>query len=320
MIVALHADAGAGIGLGHVSRCTGLALALRRHGMMPVMLNAAGTPLTAHYSAHALPELRCDATIASLCQTLHRVGAKVLVADSYRLDRLALRDACIDMKLVWFDDTAVQPLAADVVVNGSPAAPSLPYDLPPGCVGLLGAAYQVVRPGIQARDRLGEVRRLLVTYGGADPKGVGPRLAALLPNNVAIDFIVGPFADIPTNLPPNVTLHKAPPDLLGLIDRADLALCAGGQTLFEMAAAKLPAIAIGIGEDQRPNLETLSHQGTILFGGWVDSEDFQLTLGQALRTALTDALLRQSLARQAHELVDGKGADRIATTIKALLA
>ncbi|MCA1907408.1 MAG: hypothetical protein LDL39_03510 [Magnetospirillum sp.] len=320
MIVALHADAGAGIGLGHVSRCTGLALALRRHGIMPVMLNAAGTPLTAHYSAHALAELRCDTTIASLCQALHRVGAKALVADSYRLDRLALRDACADVKLVWFDDTASQPLAADVVVNGSPAAVTLPYDLPAGCFGLLGAAYQVVRPGILAHDRLGEVRRLLVTYGGADPKGVGPRLAALLPDHVAIDFIVGPFADIPSNLPPNVTLHKAPTDLLGLIDRADLALCAGGQTLFEMAAAKLPSIAIGIGEDQRPNLETLSRQGAVLFAGWVDSEDFPVTLAQALRTALTDATLRQSLARQAHELVDGKGADRIATTIANLLA
>lgn len=320
MIVAIHADAGPGVGLGHVARCTGLALALRCHGIIPVMLNAAGAALTAHFSSHALAELRCEVSVASLQHAVQRVGAQALVADSYRLDRLDLRRACAGLKLVWFDDTATQPLAADMVVNGSVAAATLPYDLPQGCVGLLGADYQVVRPGIVARDRPGPVRRLLVTYGGADPKGVGPRLAMVLPDTVAVDFVVGPFADIPGNLPPHVVVHKAPSDLLPLIERADLALCASGQTLFELAAAKLPAVTIGIGEDQRPNLETLSRKGAILFAGWVDSAEFQTDLGQALNKALTDAALRHDLAAKAHALVDGHGADRIAAAIKTLLA
>lgn len=320
MIVAIHADAGPGAGLGHVARCSGLALALRRQGIIPVMLNAAGPALTAHFSRHALAELRCEAGIPSLWQTVQRVGAQALVVDSYRLDGDDLRQTCAGLKLVWFDDTASHPIAADMVINGSPAAHSLPYDLPQGGIGLLGADYQVVRPGIVARDRLGPVRRLLVTYGGADPKGVGPRLAAILPDTIAIDFVVGPFADIPGNLPAHATVHKAPADLLGLIDKADLALCAGGQTLFELAAAKLPAVTIGIGEDQRPNLETLARKGAVLFGGWADSVDFQSGLSQTLNTALSDASLRHDLAAKAHQLVDGRGADRIADAIKDLLA
>lgn len=320
MIVAIHADAGPGVGLGHVTRCTGLALALRRQGMIPVMLNAAGLSLTPHYSALALAEIRCDIDVSALHDAMMRVGAAALVADSYRLDREALRRAVAGTKLVWFDDTATQPLLADMVVNGSPAAAALPYALPAACVGLLGADYQVVRPGLVARDRNGPVRRLLVTYGGADPKHVGPRLAEILPDSVAVDFVVGPFADIPTKLPSHVRVHKAPADLLDLIHQADLALCAGGQTLFELAAAKLPSICMGIGEDQRPNLEMLSRQGAILFGGWADSADFADHLRQALNRGLADESLRQSLAQRAHRLVDGQGADRIALAIKKMLA
>ncbi len=319
MIVTIHADAGPGVGLGHVARCTGLAMALRRHGIMPVMLNAAGPTLTPHFSAQGLAEIRCQGDIVSLLNAVQRVGAKALVADSYRLDRLDLRQACGSLKLVWFDDSATLPQQADMIVNGSPAALFLPYDLPPATVGLLGPAYQVVRSGLKSRDRSGPVRHLLVTYGGADPKNVGPRLASILPVGIAVDFIVGPFADIPTNLPPHVTVHKAPGNMVDLIDRADLAICAGGQTLFELAAAKLPVISIGIGEDQRPNLEQLSRAGAILFGGWADDVDFLAQLKQVVDRALAEPSLRQCLAAQAHDLVDGQGADRIAQAVKTLL-
>lgn len=287
---------------------------------MPLMLNAAGESLTPHFSAHGLAESRCGNDVSSLVNAARRAGAKALVADSYRLDRLHLRKASGTLKLVWFDDTAILPMEADIIVNGSPAAPFLPYDLPPAAIGLLGPAYQVVRSGLRARDRSGPVRHLLVTYGGADPKNVGPRLASILPLGISVDFIVGPFADIPTNLPTHVTVHKAPGNMVDLIDRADLAICAGGQTLFELAAAKLPVISIGIGEDQRPNLEQLSRAGAILFGGWADDADFLAQLRLILDQALADPALRQCLAAQAHDMVDGHGADRIAATIKALLA
>jgi len=320
MIAAIHADAGPGVGLGHVSRCTGLAHALLRQGIVPLMLNAAGESLTPHFTANGLAESRCEGNVSAVLNAAHRVGAKALIADSYRLNRVELRQACGPLKLICFDDNATLPLTADIIVNGSPAAPFLPYDLPAGTQGLLGPAYQVVRRGLTARERTGPVRRLLVTYGGADPKNVGPRLAAILPDAVAVDFVVGPFADIPSNLPSHATVHKAPKDMVELIDRADLAVCAGGQTLFELAAAKLPAISIGIGEDQRPNLEQLSQAGAILFGGWADSLDFPAQLRHSLAKALTDSALRQGLASRAHDMVDGKGADRIALAIKTLLA
>lgn len=320
MIVAIHADAGPAVGLGHVMRCTGLALALRRRGMLPVLLNAAGDALTAWFTRHALAELRCADNPEALIQAARRAGAALLVADSYRLDRLALRRAGGELKLAWFDDTAQAPLAADAIINGSPAARTLPYALPATVLALLGPAYQVVRPGLTARSRRGPVRRLLVTYGGADPWNVGPRLAALLPPDIVADFVVGPFADIPANLPAHAVPHKAPADMAPLIDRADLAVSAGGQTLFELAAAKLPTIAFGLGKDQGPTLEWLGRAGAIAFAGWADDTGLDQALRHHLDGLIKDEPARLLLAERAHALVDGQGADRIAAALSGLLA
>lgn len=319
MIVALHPDAGPQVGLGHAMRCCNLAVALRQQEMIPVIINTAGPILTRLLTQLALPELRCDPSPAALVQATRRVGARLLVADSYRLDRLDLRRVAGDVKLAWFDDHGHGPWAADVIINGSPAAAALPYHLPAPILGLLGPAYQVVRPSLTARTRDGVVRRLLVTYGGADPHRVGPWLAGLLPADLDCDFVVGPFADTPPDLPAAIRLHKAPEDMAALIDGADLALSSGGQTLFELAAAQVPTIAFGLGEDQRPNLEAFDRAQAIAFAGWAaDRAGTGARIRELVTSLRQDADRRAALAANAHALIDGQGGQRVAAALRSL--
>lgn len=319
MIVALHADAGEGIGLGHVLRCAALAVALQRCGLTVVMLNGAGPAVVPLFTRFHLPHQICDAQADAVATAARACGAVLLVADSYRLDRQALAVAAKGLKLAWFDDTATALPLADIIINGSPAAASLPYRLPADVTGLFGARYQVVRPDVAYRPRLEPVRRLLVTYGGSDPKAVGPLLATVLPAGIDTDFVVGPFAPVPANLPPQACLHQAPPDMPALMATADLALCAGGQTLFELAAAGIPAIAIGIGADQKPNLDCLEREGALLFAGWAGDPALAANLRRLLTQVIADSALRRQLAERAHALIDGHGAERIAAMFKSLL-
>ena len=320
MIVALHADAGPGIGLGHAIRCCSLALALDQQGMTPIILNAAGNHLRPLLRQYGLQERECGPSPVSVAAAAHQSGARLLVADSYRLDRQELAAQAQEMKLAWFDDTAELPMAAHIIINGAPAALDLPYDLPAGTIGLLGPDYQVVRPGMKHRHRQGPVKRLLVTYGGADPRQIGPVLASVLPHGLACDFVVGPFAPVPVNLPGWATLHKAPQNMPELMDGADLAISAGGQTLYELAASALPTIAIGIGADQGPNLRSLEQAGALVFAGWAGDNGLADSLKAALRRMLDDEACRNSLAIKAHALIDGDGAKRIADAVKTLLA
>ncbi|TNC94033.1 MAG: Polysaccharide biosynthesis protein, predicted glycosyltransferase [Stygiobacter sp.] len=319
MIVALHADAGPGIGLGHAIRCCSLAVALGQQGMTPIMLNAAGNHLRPLLRQYGLKECECGPSPASVAAAAHQSGARLLVADSYRLDRQDLAVQAQGLKLAWFDDTAERAMVAHIIINGAPAALDLPYDLPPGTIGLLGPDYQVVRPGMKFRQRQGPVKRFLVTYGGADPRQIGPVLAAVLPRDLACDFVVGPFSPIPVNLPGWATLHKAPENMPELMDGADLAISAGGQTLYELAAAALPTIAIGIGPDQGPNLRSLERAGALVFAGWAGDDGLADSLRAALRRILNDEASRNDLAIKAHGLIDGNGANRIAAAVKTLL-
>lgn len=320
MIVALHADAGPGVGLGHAIRCCSLALALGEQGMIPIILNAAGSHLRPLLSQYGLPERQCGPSPASVTAAAHQAGAQLLVADSYRLDRLDLARQAQELKLAWFDDTAELPMAAHIIINGAPAALDLPYDFPPGTIGLLGPDYQVVRPGMKCRQRQGAVKRLLVTYGGADPRQIGPVLASVLPQGLACDFVVGPFAPVPANLPDWVSLHKAPQNMPELMDGADLAISAGGQTLYELAASALPTIAVGIGPDQAPNLRSLEQAGALVFAGWSSDVGLADSLRAALARILADEPSRGDLAAKAHALIDGQGASRIAAAFNTLLA
>jgi UDP-2,4-diacetamido-2,4,6-trideoxy-beta-L-altropyranose hydrolase len=319
MIVALHADAGPGIGLGHAIRCCSLALALDQQGMIPIILNAAGNHLRPLLRQYGLQERECGPSPVSVAAAAHQSGARLLVADSYRLDGQDLAAQAQGLKLAWFDDTAERIMAAHIIINGAPAALDLPYDLPPGTIGLLGPDYQVVRPGMKFRQRHGAVRRLLVTYGGADPRQIGPVLASVLPPGLACDFVVGPFAPVPVNLPGWATLHKAPENMPELMDGADLAISAGGQTLYELAASALPTIAIGIGPDQGPNLRSLEQAGALVFAGWAGDDGLADNLKAALRRMLDDEMFRNALAIKAHALIDGDGANRIAAIVKTLL-
>ena len=320
MIAALHPDAGEGVGLGHVSRCCALALALRRQGFRPVVLNGAGEALDTVLRRQGLDSVACaDADAGTVAATARRLGAGLLVADSYRLDRVALAAAVGGLKLAWFDDTATAPPLADVLINGSPAAAALPYALPPQVLGLLGPAYQVVRPGLTFHPRAGPVRRLLITYGGADPWRVGPVLAGLCAGAATVDFVVGPFAAVPANLPADFALHHAPPDMPALLGPADLAVSAGGQTLYELAACGVPTLAIGLGPDQRPTLETLAAAGALLFAGWAGDPGLLVSLQALLDRALAAEDLRRGLSERAHALIDGRGADRIAVALRRLV-
>jgi spore coat polysaccharide biosynthesis predicted glycosyltransferase SpsG len=94
--------------------------------------------------------------------------------------------------------------------------------------------------------------------------------------------------------------------------RADLAVSAAGQTLFELAATGAPTLAIAVADNQRPQLEALGAAGVVIP---VTAE----TLAPRLATVAEDRAMRQALAERGQALVDGLGADRVAHAILEMI-
>ena len=63
------------------------------------------------------------------------------------------------------------------------------------------------------------------------------------------------------------TIHSSLPSLAGLLARADLAIGAGGTTLWERACLKLPSLVVSVADNQLPASKALDHDGFLNFLG-----------------------------------------------------
>jgi UDP-2,4-diacetamido-2,4,6-trideoxy-beta-L-altropyranose hydrolase len=274
--ILIRADAGPAIGIGHVMRCLAVAEALSEAGHKVVFASAAlpealaGRIEAAGAGVRRLAADRgsaadLDATLAVVAE----IGADAVILDGYAFDsayRLALARAT--RPVLAFDDLAdLDALHCHLVVNASPAAAGLPYDrLAPGATLLLGPAHAPLRRDIRraaARPArpLGERDRILVTFGGADPRQLSAPVAAGLAEavgpGVPIDLVLG--SAVPQIGAVRARLERRrqvrvlvdPPDMPALMAGAGLAVSAAGGTTAELAALHVPTLLVIVADNQR---------------------------------------------------------------------
>ena len=216
--VVLIADAGEDAGLGHLSRTSALGAALQRRG--------ASVDAFALGLRGATTERYGVAWRPTGDGSYH--GAKAIVLDSYQADhafRASLRGL------------------APLVVFSDFDTPSDDVDL---CIGLgdLGASPCLSGPGYAclgppywepvAGEPSPEVRRVLVATGAGDVTDLGTELAAKLRDalpGALVALLRGPAAT--QVAPEGVELVSSPPTLYPELKRADLVICAAGQTMLK---------------------------------------------------------------------------------------
>lgn len=348
MRVLIRADASPTIGSGHIARCLTLARVLRKQGthvafacrLLPGhrldSLRAEG------FETFALPErypgedpqqaiesmLPWQADIAALGQVLESHPAfDWIIADHYGLDhhwqtaarRWAPRIAAVD-------DLATRQYSVDLLLNqnlsGTPEAyASL---LTPDCQTLLGPRFALLRdefccPAIEIKPR---ARRVLVNFGGFDAamQTHHAMLALADFHELEIDFVAG--ADNPAleqmqslvDYRPNWRLHSFVGDFYRLMTEADLFIGAGGGTSWERAAMGLPTICIAVSNNQQANGEVMATSGAHVFLGNREQVSVE-HLRQAIVFVMGNQGIRQSLAVRSRQLVDGRGALRVAAAL-----
>ncbi|KAF0180031.1 MAG: N-acetyltransferase GCN5 [Limisphaerales bacterium] len=272
-------------------------------------------------------------TIA-LAQSLR---ATWLVLDGYHFDAAFQRAVkAARIRLLVFDDTAqAARYSADFILNqnlGATAAlyphrdPTTHLLLGPRFVQLRGEFTRGAAQTSTARlpslaPTGGEGRgegasptpHLLVTLGGSDPDNVTAQVLSILQTipNLTADIILGPAnphaASLQSaigNRPSAITLHQNPPDLPQLMSRADLAICAGGTTAWELSFLGVPMLVLVLAENQRPNAERLAQTGAAI-------HTTIASLSADLRSLLADAPRRAEMSRRARALVDGLGTFRV---------
>jgi UDP-2,4-diacetamido-2,4,6-trideoxy-beta-L-altropyranose hydrolase len=252
-----------------------------------------------------------------------------LIVDHYALDAdWQSRLRAHTKNVLVIDDLANRRHECDLLVdqNFSTSAQDRYRGLIPAhCRSLCGPQFAMLRPEyrqkrIGARHRGGEVRRVLIFFGGSDPQNLtGAAVDALCDpefRDIEVDVVIGVNNPHRESLEksaarrPHTRLHGAQLHLADLMEEADLSIGAGGATTWERMCVGLPSIVVSIAENQRPACQSMAEAGLIVYAGHHDAVRVS-DLISALRRirGRPDALAEVSSRGQ--RTVDGWGAQRI---------
>jgi UDP-2,4-diacetamido-2,4,6-trideoxy-beta-L-altropyranose hydrolase len=336
----LRADGGPGIGGGHVMRCLALAQAWSETGGRAVFCAATLAPsLRQRLVDEGFGCVAVDATAGSSADAQATVavarslGARVVVIDGYQFPiefHRRLRDA--GLRIAALDDNGeIGDYVDDLVINQNRhASPALYAQRAAHTRLLLGTEYALLRREFRSWQGLPRTfpavaRNVLVTLGAADPLNVtadviaciGPALAA----DAEIVVVVGgsnshadAIAAEAARLPHCRLVRDPGGEMAGLMAAADLAVCAGGSTMWEMACMGVPFIPIVIAGNQCQAVAAMGGDGYPTVEGAAVARDLPATVA----ALAGDPGRREALSRRGRQLVDGRGAERVCAALREL--
>lgn len=337
----LRVDGGAAIGGGHVMRCLALAQGWIDAGGRAVLCAAVLSPALRQrvaeegvecisISADAGSAADADATLAAA----GTLGSPLIIVDGYQFPaefRRRLRAA--GRKLAAIDD--VGDLAnggEDLIINPNPHATSALYAAHAESARLLlGTSHALLRREFReyARNRPrrhADPLQVLVTLGAADADNVTARvmdaMASVLPADARVAVVIGgsnvhreQIAAVAEPLSQFRLVPDPGKDLPALMAAADLAVCAGGGTMWELAFMGVPFIPIVVAENQRPSVAAMAGQG---YSG-INAAAVDRDLPAAVAALASNAGRRAQLSDLGRRLVDGKGVERVCAALREMM-
>ncbi|OGR69961.1 MAG: hypothetical protein A2089_11450 [Elusimicrobia bacterium GWD2_63_28] len=307
MKVLIFTEGGGKSGFGHVTRCLSLYRAFRAAGADAEIVldgDAAAAGLL-RGARHRLMAWRGPRGLAAL------LGGDIAVVDSYKAPLNFYRQAAARARLlVSLDDCKRLRYPAGLVVNGAVAAARLRYPRAAGVDYLLGARYTPLRPEFKTcprRAQPAKLRRVLITFGGADTAGLAGRLGEFLRKTTDLRIET-----------PRAGRRLGAAAVKRAMLRADACVTACGQTTYELAACGTPQIGVGFAENQRLNIEGWKALRVMNFAGWKGEAGLFDRIA-ALLAGLTKAE-RTAMAARGRAASDGQGAGRVAAAALARAA
>ena len=337
----IRADADPTIGIGHVGRTLALSAAWRQGGgtvryvtTAPLSAGARSWIASAGIEFEVIEAERYSDEDAR--QTAARATGATVVMDVFgtpRAYRTALRSQV--ERLVIIDDTGGPgPWSADVIVNQNHGASAALYPQhDEGSALLLGPRFALLRPEFARRRALrhraeGRVHRIAVSLGGTDPKDAASLVlsafAALPESGWRAILVAGAGNPRAAALKARtaalgrpVHVIRSPSSMARLLAWADLAILAGGVTVWEALSLGVPVIGIAVADNQVPAAEALSRDGLWHFLGQVE-EIGAAQVSDAIERLRADSGERRRLSAAGQALVDGRGAERVADVLARL--
>jgi len=251
-------------------------------------------------------------------QIMKDFGANLTILDSYFVNdeyRKGLKEHGV--KVVAVDDVYKHYSYADFVINHNPSADISRYDNFGGKI-LAGVSYALINNDFAkiGTNQKNEIPNILVMMGGSDAVNQTDRVVKIL-DEIDADFSItalqGFYSDKSN---PTETKHKC--DFVHgtynvplVFEQCDACITAGGVSTIELASAGIPFMTLLTNYRQLDNANAWERLGASVYGGDTEKiSDDELKVSLKRFTSMQDEW--ESMGLKGRELVDGKGAERVA--------
>ncbi len=308
-------------GFGHITRCTSLYQAFEAKDFQPELIVDGDDTIKWLLADKKYEVFNWRTEHERLFKCI--ADADILIVDSYLAEyELYLRLSEAVKTPAYIDDNLRIDYPKGIVVNGTVFAEKFNYPDRNGVVYLLGSRYAMLRKefwDVPEKKLKESIDTVMITLGGDDANEMTPKILGLLnadcPELIKKVIIGRGFK----NLDDIRKLQDDRTDLIYFPDaegmkramlESDIAISAGGQTLYELVRVGVPTIAIAVADNQMNNIRGWLAAGLIEYAGWWNDKDTPGNVISCLER-LGQRHIKDMMIETGRRLVDGQGSKRV---------
>lgn len=270
-------------------RCLAIANGLKKAGQTPLFIVADdNSEQLLHPSGYQIINLHTqwdmlDSEIPQITAVLRQHTISKLIVDTYFVTETylsALEDVC---PVIYIDDLNLFRYPVSVVVNYNIYAFDIPYEeIYRGTKTklLLGPQYAPLREEFQNIDPCvrNTVQRILITVGGSDIYNIAGKILHRITTDerfsgIEFHVVAGRLNPYIVELQeiaevnPLIHIHQNVTEMAKLMLSCDLAVTAGGSTMYELCACGVPSVCFSLADNQLMNVQAFSEKRIVPSAG-----------------------------------------------------
>jgi len=322
-------EGGKKFGFGHITRTISISTAFKKYNFKTnfvVNVDTTVTEILKNEDFFLFDWLNDFQTLKNLLKTTTLILLdSILISDIY-IKKLEL----LNIPIIFIDDDKRKNiLDKGFIVDWTVLSDKQNYFMPrkKSITYFLGSKYTPLRSEFKNifKNKINKnIKNIMVTFGGSDVRNLTPKILNFLVThypNTKKNIIVGngfsnidaikQYKDINTTLifNANATMMKQ------TMQNSDLAIAAGGQTLYELALVGVPSIAILLVNNAIDDTEGWAKVGFLINIGWWNNENLITNLDKAI-LKIQNQTTRVIMQKSTKEHISSDGASLLVKKIE----
>ncbi len=336
-MIGIRVDINETIATGHFMRCLSIAQGIRNAKEDVLFISADdGVKMLAEQYQFQSIQLGTrwndmDSEIDKLKEIIEKYHINKLLIDSYYVTEQYFKRLLRYVELIYIDDLNKFKYCVDCLINYNVYFDKFNYTQVYRGTNtklILGPQYVPLRIEFRGVKRHvnDNVCNILITTGGSDTFGAAGRIAKeLICDKELADINIHIVAGIYTKIDdktglisqPNVFIHRNVKNMSELMKQCDIAVTAGGSTVYELCACGLPSVTFSFADNQIMGCEAFDRMGLMPYSGDVrkDMDGCIAKILSNIKYYVSNFKARKDRSLAMQSLVDGHGVDRIVNNL-----